>query len=914
MHDPSQVREELDIITDARIAADPAEKYGGRLFADYALLGRDGYPIAVIEAKKSSADAERGKEQAAIYAANIHRNNPDKDIPFVFYTNGYDIFFWDTERYPPRKVYGFPTREDLEKIRFLRNNCSALSEELIDQRISGRPYQIQAIRAVLESVERKRRKFLLIMATGTGKTRVCVSLIDVLMRANWVQRVLFLVDRVALRDQALDAFKEHLPNAPLWPKKDGHTEEKEFATDRRVYVSTYPSILNEIERDDCKLSPHFFDLIVADESHRSIYNVYKNIFQYFDALQLGLTATPTDHIDHNTFRLFDCEDQMPTFNYSYEEAVNNIPPYLADFEVLKVRSRFMQEGISRRTMNPEDAGRLLDEGKDPDDIDYEGSDLEKTVTNKGTNALIVREFMNECIKDPDGVLPGKSIFFAVSQKHAWRLVESFDALFPEYRGRIAAIIISGIKGVHGKGGLFDRFKNSSMPRIAVSVDMLDTGIDVREVVNLVFAKPVYSYTKFWQMIGRGTRVLDPGRLKPWCLEKDRFLIMDMWENFEYFKLEPRGVETKGVKALPVRLFEARLDELEAAIEHDKPEVQEMVIGHLREDLKALPQNSVIVLEARAGLEGVMQEDYWRRMDGHKIDELRRIIAPVMRARSQSAFKTMRFELDVVHLATAHIRQDRDRYELERDALVEQIDSLPQSINIVRKHKEYIDRVTQPAWWHRFDYPDLEELVRRIGPLMEILGSDLPPAPEEKLDLRDETVVKEFVEFGPQHERMTVQRYREQVEAAVKEMVASNFVLQKLQRGAEISEEEVAELANILERRDPWVTEDLLRRVYDNRRARFIQFIRHILGHEDLKTFTQEVTEGFDRFIREHNTMTEQQIQFMRTLRTFILRTGKVEKKDLVRDPFTRVSPDGILGVFTQKEIEEIMAFAGTLVA
>ncbi|HEC66328.1 MAG TPA: restriction endonuclease subunit R [bacterium] len=914
VHDPSQVTEELDIIVDKQKAADPKEKYGGHLFADYALLGKDGYPLAVVEAKKSSTDAEKGKEQAVIYARNILKNNPGKDIPFVFYTNGHNIFFWDTERYPPRKVHGFPTRDDLEKLRFLRNNSGILSEELINKDIAGRPYQIQAIRAVLEAVEMKRRKFLLVMATGTGKTRVCVALLDVLMRSNWVQRVLFLVDRVALRDQALDAFKEHLPNSPIWPKLDGHSVEKDWATDRRVYVSTYPSILNEIESDDCKLTPHFFDIIIADESHRSIYNVYKNIFDYFDTLQLGLTATPTDHIDHNTFRMFELDDGMPTFNYSFEEAVQNIPSYLSDFEVIKVRSKFMMEGINAHTIEVDDANRLLEEGKDPDEIDYEGSDIEKTVTNKGTNSLVVREFMNECIKDPDGVLPGKTIFFAVSQKHAYRLVETFDRLFPEYKGEIASVIISGIKGVHGKGGILDRFKNNNMPRIAISVDMLDTGIDVREIVNLVFAKPVYSYTKFWQMIGRGTRVLDENHMKPWCPEKDKFLIMDIWENFEYFKLNPPGRTMRTQKALPVRLFEARLDELEAAIEKNNEEVKEIVIIHLKDDIKSLPDNSVIVLEAKADLERVDQEDFWKRIDKKKMDDLRRNIAPVMRARSQSDFKALRFEVDVVQLATAHLMEDLERYEILRDALVEQVDSLPMTINIVKKEKDYIDAVIQPVWWNRFKYPDLDVLIERIGPLMRFIGEGVTPPGAEELDLRDETLLKEVVEFGPENERMTVHKYREKVEAIIKELINSNFVLQKLQAGQEISDQEIEELASILEGRDPWVTEDLLRKVYDNKKARFIQFIKYVLGLEELKTFTQEVTEGFDTFITNHNTLSEQQIQFVRTLRTFILRTGKVEKKDLVREPFTEVDPDGIIGVFTPHEIVEILQFTENLVA
>lgn len=910
--DPSLVTEELDIISDINRAADPQDKYSGHLFSDYALLGKDGYPLAVVEAKKASRNAEEGKLQAVEYAINIQKNNPGKDLPFVLYTNGHEIHFWDTERYPPRKVYGFPTRDDLERLRFLRNNSGTLSEELINTDISGRPYQIKAIRSVLESIQLKRRKFLLVMATGTGKTRVCVSLLDVLMRTNWAQRVLFLVDRLALRDQALDAFKEHLPNAPVWPKRDGYYVEKEFATDRRVYVSTYPTMLNEIEDADCKFSPHFFDIIVVDESHRSIYNVYKNIFDYFDSIRLGLTATPTEQIDHNTFNLFDCEDQIPTFNYCYEEAVNNIPPYLSDFEVLKIRSKFMEEGISKRTMSPEDAKKLLAEGKDPDAIDYEGSDLEKRVTNKGTNALIVREFMEECIKSPDGVLPGKTIFFAISKKHAYRLVETFDRLFPEYKGQIAEVLISGIKGVYGKGGLLDKFKTTDMPRIAVSVDMLDTGIDILEIVNLVFAKPVYSYTKFWQMIGRGTRVLDENKLKPWCLGKDKFLIIDMWENFEYFKEIPKGKEAKGQKALPVRLFEARLDELSASMEANNIDIKNSVIRHLRKEIAELPQNSVIVLEAQSDLAPVIEEGYWKFITEEKIDDLRRVIAPVMRAKSQGDFKSMRFEINVVDMATAHLRQELEKYETIRDAVMEQIDELPMSINIVRKEKEYIETVLQPSWWHRFTYNDLDELVTRLGPLMRYKGEEKPG--EEKLDIRDEVAEKKHVEFGPEHERMTVKKYRDKVEAIINEMVGSNFVLQKLQLGHEITEQEVEQLANILESRDPWVTEELLQKVYDNKRAKFIQFIKHMLGQEQLKSFTEEVSEAFASFIAEHNTYSEQQIQFILTLQTFILRKGAIDKKDLVKEPFTRIDPDGIIGVFKPREIEEIMEFAKHLVA
>ena len=378
----------------------------------------------------------------------------------------------------------FPTRDDLERYQYIRNNRKPLTQELINVAIAGRDYQIRAIRSVLEDIERKKRDALLVMATGTGKTRTCIALIDALMRAGHIERTLFLVDRVALRDQALDAFKDHLPNEPRWP----HPGERQIATDRRIYVSTYPTMLNIVQESDKTLSPHFFDMIVVDESHRSIYNTYLEILDYFKTITIGLTATPTDVIDHNTFRLFDCPDGVLTFAYPYEEAVNHAPPYLCNFQVMKIQTKFQMEGIS----SLEDQKKLILEGKDIEEINFEGTQLEKQVINEGTNALIVREFMEECIKDPNGVLPGKTIFFCSTMAHARRMENMFDALYPQYHGELAKVMVSDDPRVYGKNGLLHQFKHNDMPRVAISVDMLDTGIDVPELVNLVFAKTYFS--------------------------------------------------------------------------------------------------------------------------------------------------------------------------------------------------------------------------------------------------------------------------------------------------------------------------------------------------------------------------------------------------------------------------------------
>jgi type I restriction enzyme, R subunit len=630
--------------------------YGSPEFCDYVLLGKNGKPIAVVEAKKSSKNAELGREQAKQYCHSIQTRH-GSELPFCFYTNGHEIFFWNIGEVPPQKVHGFPTRQDLERLLYIRKHKKSLTDELINTAIAGRDFQLQAIRSVMEGIERNRRLFLLVMATGTGKTRTCIALIDALMRAGHVQRVLFLVDRIALRGQALDAFKEHIPDEPRWPD----IGEKTIATDRRIYVATYPTMLNVVRDETSRLSPHFFDLIIIDESHRSIYNTYGEVLDYFNAIKLGLTATPRDVVDHNTFALFQCEDGLPTFAYSYDEAIDHVPPYLCDFRVLKIKTKFQGEGISKRTVSLDDQKRLILEGKEIEDINFEGSELERTVTNHATNALIVKEFMEESIKDPNGVLPGKTIFFCMSINHARRLESIFDSLYPEYKGELAKVMVSDDPRVYGKGGLLDQFTRNNMPRIAISVDMLDTGIDVREIVNLVFAKPVFSYTKFWQMIGRGTRLLESNKVKPWCPEKDVFQIIDCWDNFDYFTLTPTGKELKPQIPLPIRFASIRIDKIEAAQALGHPSIAEKEVAALRVQIAAFPARSVAIMEAQTQLAQCQTEVFWQPLTAERIAFLRHAIQPLFRVVSQVDFKAMRFEKDVLEASLAHLKGEKEKY-------------------------------------------------------------------------------------------------------------------------------------------------------------------------------------------------------------------------------------------------------------
>ena len=911
--DPTQVVHEFDILVDLPGGIrEPQTPYQGHQFSDYVLLGKNGKPLAVVEAKKSSKDAAIGREQAKQYCYNIQKQRGG-ELPFCFYSNGHDIYFWDLENAPPRKVIGYPTIDDLERFQYIRRNRKPLTQELINTDIAGRDYQIRAIRAVLEGIENKQRDFLLVMATGTGKTRTCIALVDALMRANHAEKVLFLVDRIALREQGIAAFKEHLPHEPRWPNEG----EKIIAKDRRIYVSTYPTMLNIIRDESQHLSPHFFDLIVIDESHRSIYNTYKEVLDYFKTIILGLTATPTDVIDHNTFQLFHCEDGLPNFAYTYEEAVNNTPPFLTNFQVMKIQTKFQSEGISKRTISLEDQKGLILEGKDVEEINFEGTQLEKQVINKGTNTLIVKEFMEECIKDINGVLPGKTIFFCSSKAHARRIEEIFDKLYPEYNGELAKVLVSEDPRVYGKSGLLDQFTNNDMPRIAISVDMLDTGIDIRELVNLVFAKPVYSYTKFWQMIGRGTRLLETNKIKPWCTEKDIFLILDCWDNFEYFKLNPKGKELKPQLPLPIKLIGLKLDKIEKANDSGEFEVAEREIMNVRKLINSLPQNSVVINEASASLSKVNDDNFWIKLTHDKLEFLRTEIKPLFRTLSGLDFKAMRFERDLAEYSLAKLNEEQQKAEILKEGIVALVSELPLSVNFVKAEENIIREAQFNHFWSKSNLNELdlslEQLSIKLGPLMKFREPEEKPGQTE-LDLTDILHNKEMVEFGPQHEAVSINRYKEMLEQLITDLTHSNPILQQIRDGQTVSNSDAATLAEILHAEHPHITEDLLRQVYKNRKAQFIEFIRHILGIELLKSFPEAVSEAFDKFVQQHTNLSSRQLEFLNLLKTFIIEREQVVKKDLINSPFTIIHPQGIRGVFSPAEINEILQLTQQLAA
>lgn len=525
-------------------------------FVDYVLLGRDGKPLAVMEAKRTSKDPNIGRQQCKLYADAIERKC--KRRPLMFCTNGFVTYFWDDQSYPQRLVSGLFSKSDLEKLINRWDERRELSRIAIDDRITDRYYQKEAIRAVCDNIATGHRKSLLVMATGTGKTRTASSLTDVLSRGGYITNILFLADRTALVKQAKDDFKNYLPDMSLCNLLSNKDDKN-----ARIVFSTYPTILNAIDtaktEDGQRLfTPAHFDLIIVDEAHRSIFKKYRAIFAYFDALVVGLTATPKTDVDRNTYDFFEMEAGVPTYAYDYETAVQT-DHVLVPFYNIEVTTKFLDEGIVYEELSDEDKQRYEedfaeDDGGLPDFIP--SSKLNEFVFNQHTVDMVLQDLMIKGIKVEGGDRIGKTIIFAQNKKHAQFILDRFDALYPQYKGDFARRIVC--EDAYAQT-LIDDFKQPhKQPQIAVSVDMMDTGIDVPEVVNLVFFKKVRSKTKFWQMIGRGTRLCKGlscmDSLDGAYTDKRRFYIFDYCQNFEFFRTNANGIEGRETQTLSEAIF------------------------------------------------------------------------------------------------------------------------------------------------------------------------------------------------------------------------------------------------------------------------------------------------------------------------------------------------------------------------
>jgi type I restriction enzyme R subunit len=853
----------------------------GKGYADYVLWDdQRGRPLAVVEAKKTAIDPEQGRTQAKLYADGLEKMHGQR--PIIFYTNGFDIWIWnDAEGETPRKLYGFYSRDSLDYLLFQRTEKLPLVQVGADPGIVDRMYQSEAVRQVLERFTNKHRKALIVQATGTGKTRVAIALSEALGRARWARRILFLSDRRELRRQAERAFKRFMPGEPRTVVTSATSQDR----DKRIYLATYPAMMKCFGSFDVG----FFDLIIADESHRSIYNRYRDLFLYFDALQIGLTATPVDMVSRNTYQMFECEDQDPTFNYGLEQAIAD--KYLVPFQVQVLTTFFLREGIKYSRMTAEQRRQLEDGEVEPEQIEYERHEVDKQVFNRDTNRKILRNLMENGIRNATGTRPGKTIVFARSHNHAVLMQNLFYQMYPQYGGNFCRIIDNYDPRSEQ---LIDDFKGLGRKEdeitIAVSVDMLDTGIDVPEVVNLVFAKPVFSKVKFWQMIGRGTRLskdlFGPG------VNKTHFLIFDHWEVFKFFDEEYKPAEGNQNKSLPQRLFEARVQLAETALDKAAPSAFDLAIGLVRADIADLPSDTIAVREAWKQVKTVEREEVLNQFDAATKAALRQDIAPLMQWRDIAGHEqACKFDLLVGRLQTELLRGASRFDDLKADLLGE-VARLQMNLSQVRMKSETIAAVRGQAFWDGVTVEKLEMMRRELRGIMQFQGGGGSPLPPKVIDIEEDDGLIERRPYKVKLEGLELAAYRLRVEKVLHDLFDANPTLQRIKAGQSVSEDDLQALTSLVLTQEPDLDLTDLMEYYPETAGHLDMAIRSIIGLD-----ATAVQARFAEFVRHHPTLNARQIKFLELLQNHISRYGSIEIDRLYEDPFTTLHNDGVDGIF-----------------
>ncbi|WP_412500302.1 DEAD/DEAH box helicase family protein [Shewanella chilikensis] len=865
----------------------------GRGRADYVLWDDNHKPLAVIEAKSTQVDAEMGRHQAKLYADWLETEYGQR--PVIFYTNGYDIYIWDdhgASAYPPRRIFGFYTKESLQHLIQQRSSKKDLLQTPIDTEIAGggtRLYQLESIRRVAETFSNKKRGALIVQATGTGKTRVSIALTKLLLDARWVKRVLFLCDRKELRKQARNAFNEFI-NDPICVVGSSDKETQKTA---RIFIATYPGMMNIMEQFDVG----YFDLIVADESHRSIYNIYGDLFKYFDALQVGLTATPVEMVSRSTCQLFKCDYKMPTAEYSLEKAIED--DHLVPYEVVTHTTKFLREGIKKDNLSDEQIAQLEEEGIDPNTLDFDAKSIDKAIYNKPTNAAIMRNLMENGIKDAEGQLPGKSIVFARNHKHAMILQQVFNELYPQFAGKFCQVIDNYDPRAEQ---LIDDFKGEGKNHeltIAISVDMLDTGIDVPEVVNLVFAKPLRSKVKFWQMIGRGTRLCKdlygPGK------HKDKFRIFDHWGVFDYFEQEPDDTPIQPTKSMAQKRFEAWVELGRMAQKKFAKEALEKVSLLIRSQLDALDERSISVQEKWQEKARLSDPKTLRQFAPITQTALLDTMAPLMQwldVRGQG--DAMRFDMDMIEAQKA-LFDNKDNLTKAFNVVAAKVDALPPHLGQVQQHGDLINQLRDQNWWLNASFDDLEHARLALRDIMHLMEKPTGPgvaAPIVTNLEEDESEIKTDSR-KTNIKSVDFKLYRQQVQGALEPMFHTNPVLLKIRKGEPVTDKELDELHKLVIVQNPNIDIKVLKDFYPEATAGLDKILRTLIGMD-----SEAVAMRFTEFAAAHQ-LSSTQMRFLDLLKTHIRTYGTVEMKQLFEQPFTSVDSMGVSGVFPQTE--QVMA-------
>ena len=880
-----QVRQEVRLTT--------MPTASGEGFADYVLYGDDGKPLAVVEAKKTAKDSRQGSEQARIYADCLERETGVR--PVIFFTNGVDVFLWDdVQKYPWRKIYGYYSKDSLEYLVHQRANKASIANVEPNIAIADRMYQLEAVKRVCERFAANFRKALLVQATGTGKTRVAISLCEALMRAGWVKRILFLCDRRELRKQADRVFKDFLPGEPRVVVSRATSSDR----DKRIYLATYPAMMQCYEDFDVG----FFDLVIADESHRSIYKKFRTLFQYFDALQVGLTATPVRFIERNTYQLFGCEDQDPTSAFDFTDAINSVPPYLVPFRVLKLTSKFRRDGFRYQEMSAEQRAELEDQEDDAQQVDYNANEVDKQIFNRDSTRFIWRSLMEQGLREATGSHVGKTIVFARNHDHAMHMADVFSELYPQYGSTFCRVIDNREPKAEQ---LIDDFKDPGNElSIAISVDMLDTGIDVPEVVNLVFAKPIRSYVKFWQMIGRGTRLrkdlFGTGR------DKTEFLIFDFWQNFWFFDEKYQEKQPAPQKSLLQNLFEARVELAEVALDKmDQPTFLAAVKSFSGDVRAVLDTNAIDARDRWRELETLADPERNEHFAASTKADLLSIAAPLQRLRSiRGDEDAYRFDLLMTRLQAELVRGGRDAPRVQdlRARVEEAVELLAKNQNPVKAHADSIQRVRSKDFWAEVEVHDLEGLRRDLRGIMKY--QQHPPtmrvAPLE-FDVTDADFASEA--YIPRLEGLDLVEYKRRVESVLKQHFADHVVLQRIRAGESVQDGELEELVRlVLQIDDKANVKNLAGRDPQTKRSLLTVF-RGLVGLDPAA-----VEKAFTVFVHKHPRLSAQQLRFLQVLQNHIAQNGGIEIERLYEPPFTSIHAESVDGIFTEPgDVDELLA-------
>ena len=841
-------------------------------FADYVLLDDTGIPLAVIEAKKTCVDISKGRQQAALYARLIEKQY--KRRPVIFLTNGFETRI-DDGIYPERKVAGFYSKRDLEKFFNLKVMKKPLTDIKTDDNIIDRWYQKHAVEAVCEAFDQKnRRKALLVMATGSGKTRTVVALTKVLLEKGWDKNILFLADRTALVTQAKRSFTNLLPNLSCT-----NLVEKNADLNARCIFSTYPTMMGCIDSKQDEQGKIFsighFDLIIVDEAHRSLYNKYKDIFTYFDAPVVGLTATPKDEIDKNTYDIFGLENGVPTFGYGLEEAVGD--KYLVGYTTIETKLKFMEKGITYADLSKEDKEQYEEtfadpEGKLPEKIN--SGALNKWLFNTDTIKKVLNILMIQGLKVNYGETLGKTIIFAANHRHAEKILEVFNKEYPELAkndgGRPYAAVVDNY--INYAQSLIDEFSDEDkMPRIAISVDMLDTGIDVPSCLNLVFFKKVFSKAKFWQMIGRGTR-LCPGLIDG--KDKTQFYIFDFCDNFEFFRMND-GKEAKAQTTLQSALFNLEFQiayKLQDANYQVKPMIdyRKDLVDSLTGKVKKLNRDNFAVRQHLKCVDTYAHEVNYQSLTYEDCLEVGEEVAPLILPDGDE-INALRFDALMLHIELCKLSDQP--YGKAKSDLVKKAVALSKVANIpaVQEKLDLINQIQHTDVIDRAGVGDLESIRLALRNLIKFIPHN-QVIYETNFD--DEVLGTEKHEA--EYDDSVLENYREKVEFYIKQHQQDNAAIAKLKSNKPLDSDDLKSLENTL-----WQdlgTKDDYQKEYGDQPIG--EFIRSIVGLD-----MNAAKEAFSAYLSD-TSLNSQQIYFLNQIVEYIAKNGLMKDLTVMQDsPF-----------------------------